>query len=65
VPYTIVEVKQTKLKDGKGQLRPCTLATGAPIALWSNGAQLASRFARRIGVLLALKLSFDAPPARG
>jgi type I restriction enzyme M protein len=39
VPYTIVEVKQTKLKDGKEQLRSYTHATGAPIALWSNGAQ--------------------------
>jgi type I restriction enzyme M protein len=32
-------VKQTKLKDGKEQLRSYTHATGAPIALWSNGAQ--------------------------
>lgn len=39
VPYTIVEVKQTKLKDGKEQLRSYTHATGAPIALWGNGAQ--------------------------
>jgi type I restriction enzyme M protein len=39
VPYTIVEVKQTKLKDGKEQLRSYTHATGAPIALWSDGAQ--------------------------
>ena len=39
VPYTIVEVKQTKLKDGKEQLRSYTHATGAPLALWSNGAQ--------------------------
>jgi type I restriction enzyme M protein len=39
VPYAIVEVKQTKLKDGKEQLRSYTHATGAPIALWSDGAQ--------------------------
>lgn len=39
VPYTVIEVKQTKLKDGKEQLRSYTHATGAPIALWSNGAQ--------------------------
>ena len=37
VPYLIVEVKQTKLKDGKEQLKSCTHATGAPLALWSNG----------------------------
>lgn len=39
VPYLIVEVKQTKLKDGKEQLKSYTHATGAPLALWSNGAQ--------------------------
>jgi type I restriction enzyme M protein len=33
VPYTIVEVKRAKLKDGKEQLRSYTHATGAPIAL--------------------------------
>lgn len=38
VPYLIVEVKQSKLKDGKEQLRSYTHATGAPLALWSNGA---------------------------
>lgn len=37
VPYIIVEVKQTKYKDGKEQLRSYTHATGAPLALWSNG----------------------------
>ena len=37
VPYLIVEVKQTKLKDGKEQLKSYTHATGAPLALWSNG----------------------------
>jgi type I restriction enzyme M protein len=39
VPYAIVEVKQVKFKDGKEQLRSYTHATGAPLALWSNGAQ--------------------------
>lgn len=39
VPYLIVEVKQGKLKDGKEQLRSYTHATGAPLALWSNGTQ--------------------------
>lgn len=37
--YLIVEVKAAKLKDGKEQLRSYTHATGAPLALWSNGAQ--------------------------
>jgi type I restriction enzyme M protein len=37
VPYLVVEVKQTKLKDGKEQLRSYTHATGAPLALWSDG----------------------------
>ena len=39
VPFTIVEVKRVKFKDGKEQLRCYTHATGAPLALWSNGAQ--------------------------
>ena len=39
VPFTIVEVKRVKFKDGKEQLRSYTHATGAPLALWSNGAQ--------------------------
>jgi len=37
VPFLIVEVKQVKFKDGKEQLRSYTHATGAPLALWSNG----------------------------
>ena len=39
VPYLIVEVKQPNLKDGKDQLKGYTHATGAPLALWSDGAQ--------------------------
>lgn len=39
VPYLIVEVKQGKLKDGKEQLKSYTHATGAPLAVWSNGIQ--------------------------
>ena len=39
VPYVILEIKATKMKDGKEQLRSYTHATGAPLALWSNGAQ--------------------------
>jgi type I restriction enzyme M protein len=42
VPYTIVEVKHGKSKDGKEQLRSYTHATGAPLALWSNGAVIAA-----------------------
>ncbi|KVK75727.1 type I restriction endonuclease subunit M [Burkholderia cepacia] len=37
VPYIIIEVKQTKYKDGKEQLRSYAHATGAPLAVWSNG----------------------------
>ena len=39
VPYIIVEVKQPKLRDGKEQLRSYAHATGAPLAMWSNGVQ--------------------------
>ncbi len=37
VPYIIIEVKQEKLRDGKEQLRSYAHATGAPLAVWSNG----------------------------
>jgi type I restriction enzyme M protein len=39
VPYIIAEVKQATSKGGKEQLRSYTHATGAPLALWSNGVQ--------------------------
>lgn len=39
VPYVTVEVKQGKARDGKDQLKSYTHATGAPLALWSNGLQ--------------------------
>lgn len=39
VPYLIVEVKQPTLKGGKDQLKSYTHATGAPLALWSDGGQ--------------------------
>jgi type I restriction enzyme M protein len=39
VPYIIVEVKREKAKDGKEQLKSYTHATGAPLALWSDGSQ--------------------------
>ena len=45
-PYIIVEVKKPKLSDGKAQLRSYTNATGAPIAVWSNGEQI-SYYRRR------------------
>ena len=40
VPYIIVEVKKPKLKDGKEQLKSYTHATGAKIAVWTNGNQI-------------------------
>jgi type I restriction enzyme M protein len=39
VPYVIIEVKQQKAKDGKEQLKSYTHATGAPLAVWSDGSQ--------------------------
>lgn len=41
VPYIIVEVKKPKLKDGKEQLKSYCNSTGAPIAVWTNGEQIA------------------------
>ena len=39
-PYTIVEVKKPRLRDGKNQLRSYCNATGAPIGVWTNGEQI-------------------------
>ena len=39
-PYVIIEVKKPKLQDGKDQLRSYCNATGAPIAVWTNGQQI-------------------------
>ena len=39
-PYIIVEVKKPKLQDGKDQLRSYCNATGAPIAVWTNGQRI-------------------------
>ena len=39
-PYIIVEVKKPRLRDGKSQLRSYCNATGAPIAVWTNGEQI-------------------------
>ncbi|HKB97199.1 MAG TPA: N-6 DNA methylase [Terriglobales bacterium] len=42
VPYLIVEAKREKAKDGKEQLKSYTHATGAPLAMWSDGSQAIS-----------------------
>jgi type I restriction enzyme M protein len=39
VPYLIIEVKQPTAKGGKEQIKSYTHATGAPLALWSDGMQ--------------------------
>lgn len=41
VPYIIIEVKKPKLKEGKEQLKGYCNSTGAPIAVWTNGEQIA------------------------
>lgn len=41
VPYVIIEVKKPKLKEGKEQLKSYCNSTGAPIAVWCNGEQIA------------------------
>ena len=40
VEYVICEIKKPKLLDGKNQLKSYTNATGAPIAVWTNGGQI-------------------------
>ena len=40
VEYIVIEIKKPKLQDGKNQLRSYTNATGAPIAIWTNGGQI-------------------------
>lgn len=37
-PYIIIEVKKPKLKEGKEQLKSYCNATGATMAVWSNGS---------------------------
>jgi type I restriction enzyme M protein len=39
-PYIIIELKKPKLNDGKAQLRSYCNATGAPIAVWTNGDKI-------------------------
>lgn len=41
VPYIIIEVKKPRLKEGKEQLKSYCNSTGAPIAVWCNGEQIA------------------------
>lgn len=41
VPYIVIEVKKPTLKDGKDQLKSYCNSTGAPIAVWTNGDQIA------------------------
>ena len=38
--YIIVELKKPKLRDGKEQLKSYCNATGATMAVWSNGSQI-------------------------
>ena len=40
VEYIINEIKKPKHQNGKNQLRSYTNATGAPIAVWTNGGQV-------------------------
>lgn len=46
VEYIIIEVKKPKEKDGKEQLKSYCNATGAPIAVWTNGDKI-SRYNRK------------------
>ncbi len=39
VPYVIIEVKQPKERGGKDQLKSYCHATGAPLAIWSDGCR--------------------------
>ena len=40
VAYIIVEVKKPKAKDGRDQLKSYTHATGASMAVWTNGTSI-------------------------
>lgn len=41
VAYIIIEVKKPKAKDGREQLKSYTHATGASMAVWTNGTTIA------------------------
>lgn len=38
--YCVLEIKKYKAKDGKDQLKSYTNATGAPLAVWTNGTEI-------------------------
>ena len=38
--YCVLEIKKHKAKDGKDQLKSYTNATGAPLAIWTNGTAI-------------------------
>lgn len=38
--YCVLEIKKHKAKDGKDQLKSYTNATGAPLAVWTNGIEI-------------------------
>lgn len=38
--YCVVEIKKQSAKDGKEQLKSYTNATGAPLAVWTNGVSI-------------------------
>jgi type I restriction enzyme M protein len=38
--YCVLEIKKHKAKDGKDQLRSYVHATGAPLAVWTNGIEI-------------------------
>ena len=38
--YCVIEVKKANAKDGKEQLKSYTNATGAPLAVWTNGQSI-------------------------
>jgi len=40
VSYIVVEIKKPKAKDGREQLKSYTHATGASMAVWTNGAAI-------------------------
>lgn len=40
VAYIVIELKHSKLKEGKEQLKSYCNATGTPIGVWTNGEQI-------------------------
>jgi type I restriction enzyme M protein len=38
--FCVLEIKKHKAKDGKDQLKSYTNATGAPLAVWTNGTEI-------------------------